>query len=118
VAKEVGMYQFGHLNLHVIAQAKCDCTLMQAIGEGRPPDLDTVFDMGRRIQSAMKEGWHVGDIHASSWGQLPNGVWCLLDAGCLYHGGKTKVGDVVKSFRRSLNLFPNLIEAFDKGCRA
>ena len=85
--------------------------------EGRPPSVETVLDMGQRIGSAMKQGWRVGDIHASSWGQLPNGAWCVLDAGCFHHGGKTKLSDVVRSFSRSLDRFQILIQAFERGVR-
>ena len=116
VATEVGTFPIGHLNLHVIAQEKCDHTLFQEIRAGRPPALEIVRDVGIRIGRAMKEGWHVGDVHAGNWGQLPTGMWCLLDAGCVSRG-KSKIGDAVKSFSRSLELFPDITRAFDQGCR-
>jgi len=116
VAIELGIYDFGQQRLHVIAQAMCVHTLQTAIMEGRPPAVETVYNMGKRIGSARKQGWHTGDIHASSWGLLPNGDWCLLAAGCLHKGGMTEKEDAVKSFSMGLSQFPNLTAAFVEGC--
>ena len=116
-AAELGIHTFGEQRLHVIAQEKCDHILLKEILEGRPPAVETVRDMGKRIGSAMQQGWHTGDIDASNWGQLPNGDWRLLDAGCLHKGGLLpNTDDAVRSFGGNLNQFPDLKAAFAQGC--